>query len=217
MKTSHKVKNLKVDLNLSELSIDGRVARTSLIEDAAPQSAMYAANPAVKDAADKTINSGKALKLTAAAVQNAELKVTMAKADLAEAELQLEKDMLCFKSVAEANCKTEAELNELGFNRRAPKAAPAPLTPPDSILAKPGKEKGSMIVQAKRAGRSFGGYIAEISAEPVGPGTWQLIPGTGARRVLSGHVSGAQYWVRFRAVSATEQSAWSAAVPAVAR
>jgi hypothetical protein len=115
---------------------------------------------------------------------------------------------------------TDAELNELGFNlgfnQRPPKAAAAALTVPDSIVLKAGKEQGSMTAQCKRGGRSSA-CVAEISVDPVGPGTWQTIPGSGARRMLSGYVSGACYWVRFRAVRANEESAWSAPVAGAAR
>jgi hypothetical protein len=209
-------KNVQVRLKLSTLKPDGCVTLASVVAQKAPKSAIYGSNPAVKDAADKAVKSGAELGAAATDMQDAELKLAAAKSALGTAQGKFTRDMLCFKSVAEANCETAAELNDLGFNQRSPKAAPGPLTAPDSIVAKAGKEKGSMLVHARGAGRASA-YVAEISVDPVGPGTWQTIPGSGARRTLTGYVSGGKYWVRFRSVRANEESAWSEAVSAVAR
>jgi hypothetical protein len=211
----HKVNGIQVELKLSTLSIEDRVSQAAVLAKMAPQSALYAANAAVKDTADTVIQGGVALQGAATEVQNLEMMLAAAKSVLMAVGTQYDKKMLCFKSALEANCNTDAELNALGFNRRRPKAAAA-LTAPDAIVLKPGKEQGSMIAQAKRVGRSFT-YVAEISADPVGSGTWQTIPGSGARRTLSGYVSGACYWVRFRSVRANEESAWSAPAAGAAR
>ena len=212
----HKVDVIQVKLNLSDLGIDGRVTLSSVLAKAAPQSALYGSNPFVKDAANKAIQSGADLEAAVTEVHNAELKLAAARAAIVTAGAQFDKDVLCLKSAAEANCKSEGELNDLGFNRRPPKAAPEPLSAPEAIVTRMGKEKGTMVVQAKRVGRVTT-YAAEISADPIGPSTWQPIPGTGARRTLSGYQSGAQYWVRFRAVRASEESAWSNPASVIAR
>jgi len=216
MSQAQKVEVIQVKLNLSALDIDGRIALSSMLAKAAPQSAVYGSNPFLKGAADKAVQRGDDLQAAATAAHNAEMKLSAAKAAVVVAEARFDRDVLCLKSAAEATCTTEAELNDLGFNRRQPKAAPEPLTAPESIVAKMGKDKGTMVVQAKRVGR-VSTYVAEISPDPIGPATWQSIPGTGVRRTLSGYQSGAQYWVRFRSVRANEESAWSDPVPVVAR
>jgi hypothetical protein len=216
MARAHKVNVLRVDLKLSGLGIGERLTLASLVATVAPQSSVYGANPAVQSAVDKAIQSGVALEETVTDMRNMEMKLAAAKATVAATQAQFDKDMLCLKSVVEANCKTEVELNGVGFNRRAPKAAPGALVAPVSIVFKPGKEKGSMVATARRVGR-VSTYAAEISANPVGPDTWQPIPGVGARRTLTGYVSGGTYWLRFRSVRATAESAWSDPVAAVAR
>jgi hypothetical protein len=212
----HKVDTIQVELKLSELGTSGRVELSTQLTNAAPQSAIYGSNAFVKDAVDKVIQSGADLEAAVAAAQNAEVKLAVAKTTIVTAQAQFDKDLLCLKSAAEAKCGSEEELKELGFNRKPPKAAPAALAAPELIITKMGKVKGSMMIHAKRVGR-ISTYIAEISPDPIGPGSWQPIPGTGVRRTLTGYQSGAHYWVRFRAVSAKEESAWSEPAIAVAR
>jgi hypothetical protein len=216
MAQAQKAKVLQIKLNPSMLNTGDRIKLASVLTQMTPKSAVYASTPALKEVADKTLASGAAVQAAAIDVNDAELTLAAARSVLAATQTEFDKDVLCFKSVAEHSCKTEDEINGLGFNRRGPKAAPAALTPPDSIVVKEGKEKGSMVVHVQRAGRG-GAFKAEISPDPVGPGTWQSIPGTGGRRMLTGYVSGASYWIRFRSVRANEESAWSNPVVAVAR
>jgi hypothetical protein len=210
-----KAQVIQVNLGLSRLGIDGRKKLLSVIAQAAPQSGLYSADPVLKDAADKVIESGAGLEAAEKTLNGAEQSAVTAKSGLVAAQELFDKDLLFFKSAAETKCKTEKELNDLGFNRRS-RAASVPLSAPEAIVAKPGKEKGSMIVRAKRVG-SISTYAAEISADPIGPSTWQAIPGSGGRRMLAGYVSGARYWVRFKALRANEESPWSEAVSTVAR
>jgi hypothetical protein len=216
MAQAHKVDDIQVNLKLSELDTAGKVALASLIAGSAPKSDIYADNPFVKDAADKVIKCGADLEAATKEADSAEMKANSAKAAVAVNEARFDKAALCFKTAAEASCTTEVELNDLGFNRRPPKAAPLALTAPTAIVTRMGKEKGTMVVQAKRVGR-IATYLAEISPDPIGPGSWQQIPGTGTRRTLSGYQSGAHYWVRFRTVRANEESAWSEPAMAIAR
>ena len=89
-------------------------------------------------------------------------------------------------------------------------APPSPVT----VTTASGNVIGGAIAHCK-AHRGIKIYRLEISAD--GGNTWTEVPGTYARRKITGLVSGTKYLVRFATVRGNQQSAWSLPVPVIAR
>jgi hypothetical protein len=206
---------MQIMLTLSRLDIGSRLRLVSLIAKFAPQSAVYAANPLLKEAVDTVLQSGVTLD---AFTKDTEAKKQAYLASIVvrdAARQQFDADAGVLKASAQNTCKTEQDIQSLGLHRRQPRAAPAPLVPPSIIIALPGKEKGSILTHAGRM-PGLHKYVAEISDGPT-PGSFKALPGTGVKRNLQGYVSGQQYWIRYATERGSARSAWSEPVPVIAR
>jgi hypothetical protein len=215
MSESHKPVTMQVKLNLAELGITGRLALIAIIAKFAPQSALYASNAEVKSAVDGVIGHGPTL---GASADDAEAKRKAATTSVVAREVEVaatDADIDVFRAVAEKVCKTEADLHSLGVSRRA-RVTGVPVQVPEHVLASPAKKaRGGIFAHAQRiAGLTK--YICAISLDPVTPTSWQVLPGTAARRTITGLESGKTYWVRFATERGSSRSDWSIAVQCIA-
>jgi hypothetical protein len=112
----------------------------------------------------------------------------------------------------ESLATTVEQATALGVVGRIGKPTSAPLAAPEGVIVTLGRKHGQFRVSAKSSirGERFG---AQVSIEPIGPATWQDVPGTGKARLITGHATGSLVWVRFRAVRGQEQSDWCTPVP----
>jgi hypothetical protein len=206
---------LQILLNVSKMDTGSRIQLAALIAQFAPQSAVYAANPLLKEAVDAVLQAGVTLD-AASKDTDAQKQAYLASIVIRDTvQGQFDAHAAVLKASAQNVCKTEQDIQSLGLHRRPAKAAPAPLVPPKVIIAQPGKEKGSISVHALRM-PGLTKYVAEICDGPT-PGNFQPLPGTTARRTLVGYVSGQQYWIRYATERGVTRSAWSEPVPVVAR
>jgi hypothetical protein len=58
----------------------------------------------------------------------------------------------------------------------------------------------------------LGNFVAQVSTDPIGPATWQPLPGNGKQRTLSGYATGTKLWVQFAQVRWGLQGPWSVPV-----
>jgi len=219
MSDIHAPKTFEPQITLSQLSRAHKISLIALISQFAPASTLYAANPPLKAAVDDLIVKGSECdtkEKDALAKQQAFFSAVTARG---ASETALDTALEVFKSNAKAFCKSEQDLKDLGVSRKLTqkeKGPPVPLVAPATVTAKPGKKLGSIDAYAVRiAGLTK--YILAISPNPITPSSFEILPGTAAKRTSEGYVSGQQYWIRYCTERGQERSEWSAPVLVTAR
>ena len=147
---------------------------------------------------------------TTAAANKALYEASLGTRDLARVALDRELDT--YKTVVENNAASAADVTSMGLPLLV--VATASRTPPDppaALIVKIGTVHGKARVLV--AGKGYlGSFMAEVSTDPIGAGTWSSLPGTGKQRRLTGYPSGTKLWVHFAALRFGMLSAWSVPV-----
>jgi hypothetical protein len=201
----------RVALNLRLLSDLQRENLVSGIQKVAPQSALLQI-PAVAGslAALGTKSATFSTNVAVAATTEAQLKNSAAVRDLSRDVLDREIDT--FKTLAENNATSEADLTGLGFELLNPsKGSKTQPDAPAAVMVKIGRAHGKARVAVQGKG-DLGNFVAQVSTDPIGPATWQMLPGNGKQRTLSGYPTGTKLWVQFAQVRWGLQSPWSVPV-----
>jgi hypothetical protein len=213
MRHQHHKDAVHVVLRLEDYTDAQLTALGQSIVQLAPQSPLYQVPglPAVVGRLDQqntTLNGANA------AIVKALAELVAMKETRDVARDQLEKCLVGLRGLVESNAVTVADANAIGLDARIGRPPAAPLVPPETVIVLLGKKHGQFTVSAKSNLRhaQFG---AQLSTDPIGPATWQDLPGHGKRRVVNGHASGTLLWVRFRTLRGREQSDWCAPVSVV--
>ncbi len=201
----------RVNFAASKMSDKACVDATNVMAAQAPTSPLYTQHLAVKTAVDAAVLSGNDL-----AKCDAEVVTCRAALDTAEEALTLSRGKYILaagvlRTTVEATNPSVADMATLGLSGRVGTVSAGPLTPPSGITIALGTKRGQFRATAVASGRPS--LNAQASADPIGAATWQELPGTGKRRTVTGHASGALVWVRFRIVRGEKTSDWCTPVP----
>ena len=191
--------SLHIILALTKLDDKGRIDLATNLKTMAPTSALYTQNPAIQAAVTECTGNGALLGAIDAEVTNDEAKLALSKEKRENLRAAFDKSAIVVKSLVEHHGTTVEEAASLGFISQIGKTPPAPLATPNGVTVKLGKKHGQFRVSADTPGH--GKFGAQISPNPIGPGTWQDLPGTGKTHLVTGYASGTELWVRFRSVS----------------
>jgi hypothetical protein len=117
-----------------------------------------------------------------------------------------------FKTLAENNAASAEDVTGLGLAiLTVSRSSRTPPDPPAALIVKIGRAHGRARVAVQGKGR-LGNFVAQVSPDPIAPGSWSPLPGNGKERTLSGYPTGTKLWVQFAAVRWGLQSAWSVPV-----
>jgi hypothetical protein len=205
--TRHIKNALHVILDLQALSDEDLGALAATIAKLAPTSTLFTNNPGIQTLVADVGTRNATLGGVASAIVQAESELVTMKATRDDARDALEKDLVGLRGLVEAKGASVSDANAVGFAARIGRAPIAPLVAPDTVTVILGKKHGQFTVSAKTS-LLHAHYDAQWSPDPVGPATWQGIPGSGKRRKVTGHASGTLVWIRFRALRGNAQSDW---------
>ncbi len=136
--------------------------------------------------------------------------MSLSQADLSRQAFDLALDT--FKTAVENNATSAQDVTGMGLTLLSVLKSSKTVPPaPGLILVYPGKVHGKARVVVDGKGY-LGTFVAQVSPDPPGAGTWLYLPGTGKQRLLSGYASGTKLWVQFAQVRWGLQSAWSVPV-----
>jgi hypothetical protein len=212
MSSKNKSQSLHVLLPLGQMSDKERADTGTTIGTMAPSSPIYTQSTHVQAAVADVVSLTAALKSADASVTHDEAQLALSRGGRDTVRTKLDRSLGVYTSLAENLATTVDEAAALGLTARIGRAAPAPLAPPDGVIVKLGTKHGQFRVSAKTSLRT-GHYGAQISADPVGPLTWQDLTGGGKSRLITGHASGSLVWVRFRLLRGQQASDWCTPVP----
>ena len=213
--SKHKQLMMRIALNLAALGIHGRTTLAKLVLQLAPKSAIYLAQPAIKDLADRVGAGGADVEAKQKDVELKKKAYLSAVVARDQSDQQLEVDIVAYKNAARGVCKTPKDLEDLGL-AHTPTPPETPLTVPTGVTAEPGKEKGSFVGRCKRI-PGLGKYICAVSPDPMTATSWTEVAGTGLKHIFSGYETGKGYWIRFCTERGQQRSAWSDPVYVIAR
>jgi hypothetical protein len=152
------------------------------------------------------------MKPSSDAIAADEAKLAADKAALTTLRATYDRDYNLFIDVAEHDAKNEQDLQAMNLKPLPTKATMTTLSTPELInIVPPKKGHGYSTASVHETGKTRHRYVAQSSIDPYGPATWQLLPGTGKTRRLTG-APGTKVWVRFALVHRQQQSDWSAPV-----
>jgi hypothetical protein len=197
----------RIALNLALLDDAEREHLVGAIQKVAPQSPL-AQNPSIAASLAAIGTKGAALASNVAAVaSNTQiLKASATQRDLSRDALDAE--LVTLKTLTENNATSPGDVTGMGFTILAGVVATeGPPQPPAALLVKTGRMRRQAIVTVAARGYQ-GQFAAQVSPDPIGNGTWTVLPGSGKSRKLTGYASGTRLWVQFAAVRRGVQSAW---------
>jgi hypothetical protein len=206
-----KIQNLHIALALGQMTDKERVDLCTTMGQLAPTSPLYAQNPHLQAAVTEAVSLGTSFHTAEGTVTQNYATLVLSKEVLDQTRAKLDRSLGVVSSMLENLATTVEQAATVGFTARLGKAVPGPLVPPDGIIIVLGKKHGQFRASAKSSRKSdrFG---AQVSTDPIGPATWQDLPGNGKRRLVTGHPSGSVVWVRFRTERGQNQSDWCAPV-----
>ena len=198
-------------MNTSIMNDAGRETTLSGIQKVAQQGTLIQIpSIAASFAALGTKGAALSTSAAAAAANKALYEASLSTRDLARVAIDRELDT--YRTLVENNAASAGDVTSMGLTLLT--VATASRTPPDApaaLLVKIGKVHGKARVVVAGKG-DLGSFVAQVSTDPIGPGTWSSLPGTGKQRKLSGYPSGTKLWVQFAAIRYGMQSPWSVAV-----
>ncbi len=175
-----------------------------------PQSALYNQNTKVKAAVDDAGQNATALKTLVTTSNNLKLQYDESVQQVITTRTKLGVSRELLRSTLQSNATSLGDLASLGLTGYFGAPPPVPLTPPSGVKVSLGKTHGQF--RATAISPLKGSFGAQISADPIGAAIWTDLVGSGKRRLITGHASGALVWVRFRVVRGHTTSDWSAPV-----
>ena len=200
----------RVALSTQTLTDAARAGIVTGIEKVSKQSALLQV-PAIATSFSSLTTRASALATSAADVTAAEKQLRSLVSQRDSARDAFDRELVSLKTLVENNAASGGDVTGMGFTLLvATKASKAPPAPP-ALVVKIGKEHGKARVSVQGTGYR-GRYVAEVSPDPAGDGTWSPLPGTGHARRLVGYASGTKLWVRFATVRFAMQSEWSTPV-----
>lgn len=199
-----------IQLDFAELDDEARHVLVAGIAENAPQSEIYANNPAIQAAVAAVVAKGDALKQRNAQVVEDR---ALLRADLGyelTARTELDGAILALATMTEVDARSPADVMKLAFTPRDTTRSTLPPEPPESIDVEiPKRGHGSLTVSAHQSDKKRRHYDAEMCL--YGSDTWTRLVGTGKTHTIKGP-SGTQVWVHFATVRGELQSAWCTAV-----
>jgi len=197
---------LRVTFNNADLTDPERVNLAGAVGVAAPISALYNQHPAVKAALDAFIAAGVSLGGATTVVRDLEQKLGVAKETVDLSRTLFGQASTVARTTVETTATTLEEVASVGLTGRFGRAPAKAIAPPTGVAIHLGKKHGQFRASAVYTGRAK--YGAQVSTDPVGPATWQDLPGSGKERTVMGHPSGTLVWVRFRTLGKNSASEW---------
>ena len=198
-----------VELALSTLESDiaAREVLVLNIEKLAPASPLFA-NPAMQKAVSDLSASFVAFKAKVATAAASAKQHALDAAAQVDARNVNDKALILVKALTESGAQSVGDIQSMAFTPRVGRPPPPPLVAPPSIDVTMGKAgHGKIKVAAHEVGKARRRYVAQLSPDPIGPGTWAAIAGSGKSRWITGK-SGTSVWVRFAMMSRQLQSDW---------
>jgi hypothetical protein len=205
--------NVHVDIGADKISVKTRSVRAGVVGKMAPATSLYQADAFFKDTVDKLVQSG--LDLDDAEAQVTQLEAALIKARSTRDVRRNAYDKahgLCATHVETHSTKAE-DVHGFGFAVLA-KAAQA-FGPPVNIEAKYDASKDVLRIRVIYTSGQHQCAI-EISPDPVAPGSYTRLDGTGVTQALSGYAPGT-YWVRAATVRSKDRSDWFGPVAVVVK
>jgi hypothetical protein len=199
---------IRIALNLSAMTDAEILQLVVAIAAVAPQSALISV-AAIAASVAAVATKGAAFKAYDEAVTADEEKTRIDKAGKLGSRGALESELTSLAGLVGNNAKTPADVASMALTVAASRvvATAPPATPETVNVVVPKKVRGRAKVSVPSTGR----FVAQGSADPIGPATWYDLPGTGKSRTLTG-ASGTKIWVRFARVRGQLQSDWSTPV-----
>ena len=188
-----------------------RIETITGISKLAPQSVVYVQIPTIHAAVDAVIGIGVDLKNQGDQVTGLEKQLEEVKTLLEKTRIKYGRAIGILRTTCEGQDLSAADIASIGLTSRVGAPSVPALTPPTGVKVSLGKTHGQFRASAVSTEHSKFG--AQVSPDPVGPATWVDLPGTGKRRLITGHASGSLVWVRFRTVHKETVSDWCAPVP----
>jgi hypothetical protein len=206
------ISRIRVSLPTTTLTDAERLALITGIQKVAPSSALIKV-PAIATSITALGTNGAALK--AASDQVAEdlkqLKLDEATRDQARADTDLA--FVTLKALVTQSAQSATDVTSVGLEvLNTVRPTPSKPAVPGPIVVLPTTKSGTAKIGVSAKGELGYLTVAEVSTDPIGAGTWTLLPGSGKQRKLSGYASGTKLWVRFAAVRYGQMSDWSVPV-----
>ena len=210
-------KAVRIEAAFSTMSNADIIDTAAQIGKTALKSAKYKI-VAVKSAVDAVVEDGVELAAAAADATAKQQAADVAKLARDTLRQKANRDAGLLVKAAETNCTTDAEVHSLGLSPRAQNtnSSAGPPPAPTQVTVASGDVVGGASVHCKSV-KGVTVYRVEVSPDPMGPNTFVEVPGTYARRKLTGLVSGGKYWVRVACVRGNRQGEWSTPVMVIAR
>ena len=197
----------RVALSTQTLTDAARANIVTGIEKVSKQSALLQV-PAIATSFSSLTTKASALATSVADVTATEKQLRSSVSQRDSARDAFDRELVSLKTLVENNAASEGDVTGMGFSLLVTaKASKTPPAPPAGLVVKIGKTHGMARVSVQGNG-DRGRYVAEVSPDPAGDGTWSPLPGTGRERRLSGYASGTKLWVRFATVRYAMQSDW---------
>jgi hypothetical protein len=195
-----------VQLDFGQLDDGARLELAHCIAQLAPQSAIFANNPAVQMAVETVTAKAKTLDERNLAVVQTRAQLRAELADELVARTELDGAIRALAILSEADAKSPTDLEAMAFRPLDTTRSIRGPQPPEGIdVHIPKRGHGHVTVSAHQSDDKRRHYEVEVC--PYGSDAWTRLIGHGKTRTVKG-ASGAQIWVRFATVKGEVQSEW---------
>jgi hypothetical protein len=202
---------IRVDVGSDKISDKTRSDRAAVVRSMATVTPLYKTDAAFKDAVDKLVQCGEDLDAAEAQVTQLEAALVKAKSSREARRSAYDKAYgLCSTNVETYSTNPE-DVHSFGFAVLTKTLQP--FTPPTGIEAKHDAAKDVLRIHVLYASGQHQCAI-EISPDPVSPGSYTRLDGTGVLQVLSGYGPGT-WWIRAATLRSKARSEWFGPVPVV--
>ena len=207
------ITNVHVDVGADKVSIKTRSDRAVIVGKMATVTPLYQSDPFFKDTVDKLVHAGQDLDSADAVVTQLEAELIKARSTRDVQRSAYDKAHgLCSISVETHSARSE---DVHGFGFAVQSRATQVFAPPASVEARYDAAKGVIRIHAHYASGHHQCAI-EISPDPVGPGSYKRLDGSGVTQTLAGYAPGT-YWVRAATVRAKDRTDWFGPVAVVVK
>jgi hypothetical protein len=195
-----------IQLDFGQLDDAARLELAIGIAKQAPQSALFADNPAIQAAVDAVVAKAKKLDERNLAVAQTRAQLRADISDELVARTELDGALRALATLTEVGAKSPSDLVQMAFRPLDTTRSILGPQPPDGIDVQiPKRGHGHVTVSARQSNDKRRHYEVEIC--PYGSDTWTRLIGHGKTRTVKG-ASGDQLWVRFATVKGEVQSEW---------
>ncbi len=200
-------------LNFKDLTDTSRHTTLGSIEKLAPASTVYSNNPSLQASLASLVKKDAALSTSNTTVENDKKQLKADTANETVARAAYDAELHNFATLAGNAATSAADLAGLGLTPLVP--APRPKGPPpvpagiDIRYPARGHGKATIAVQAPKG--AAWDYMIQVSPNPPTATSYEMVPGNGKTRVLTG-ASGTQLWVKAARIRGGVQSDFCTAV-----